>query len=171
MEQKVTVSLTTPLDALSPLGRSGAVSVRRSSLLRLPDAWSLRPGYERHRDSQARPFVTFSAGRHPATGACSCGGHPGRRALRSLFMLGCVRGPLSLRCARSPLAIARKARCFATRSSPIGSESTRSSRVAGIPPDRYDDFLSSLWSITTCENRMQGLREASRRLPIQRHRF
>jgi len=36
MEQKVTVSLTTPLDALSPLGRSGAVSVRRSSLLRLP---------------------------------------------------------------------------------------------------------------------------------------
>jgi len=38
-----------PLNARSPLGRSGAVSAPRSSSLRLPDARSLRPGYTRRR--------------------------------------------------------------------------------------------------------------------------
>ena len=85
-----------PLDARSPLGRSGAVSVPRASSLRLPDARSLRPGYTRLRylsatatssviltpgsleRSLAVPrFVSRSAGRHPCHRAGSLAGHPG----------------------------------------------------------------------------------------------
>ena len=62
--------------------------------------------------------------------AGSCGGHPGRRALRSLFMLEVCAVHSHFAALSTHLAIAWPTRCFATRSSPIGSWCARSFSVA-----------------------------------------